>query len=189
MCGVHLRNKRLDLKHHIMSFRDDVQEFEKVNINRKTLALSFKENVKSLAELHFWVTESWLLIYILFNIMKTLNHAWEATNELKYCTDFVTVLKYVLAIGNYVNAKSSKFGKAFGFKLTDLAKVASWIHDELVIHSNMSSCSLQTTKTKLRKTPYLIILFINCTIMSQICYLCLSKWRQCQIVPILRVSF
>ena len=69
--------------------------------------------------------------------MKTLKHAWEATNELKHCTDFVRVLKYVLAIGNYVNAKSAKFGKAFGFKLSDLKKVVE-SHLNFAIHSNMN---------------------------------------------------
>ena len=86
--------------------------------------------------------------------MKTLNHAWEATNELKRCTDFVTVLKYVLAIGNYVNAKSTKFGKAFGFKLSDLAKVVVFALN-FVIHTNMNILQLAEYKDKAKKNTLL----------------------------------
>lgn len=55
----------------------------------------------------------------------TLDLAWNACKELKSCDKFVEVLKYVLAVGNYLNAGSNK-GNAYGFNLSTLTKLAEF---------------------------------------------------------------
>lgn len=54
--------------------------------------------------------------------LQSLDLAWKATRELKYCEGFLKVLQCVLAIGNYLNA-GTKQGGAYGFKLSTLPKV------------------------------------------------------------------
>jgi len=50
--------------------------------------------------------------------------AWCATDELKNNTNFIEILKFVLAIGNYMNF-GTRQGAAYGFKLSVLPKVGS----------------------------------------------------------------
>lgn len=56
--------------------------------------------------------------------VQALDLAWNACRELKGCEKFVEVLRYVLAVGNYLNAGSNK-GNAYGFSLNTLTKVSS----------------------------------------------------------------
>ena len=48
--------------------------------------------------------------------------ACDACKELDSSEQFVDVLQYILAIGNFLNSKNKK-GGAYGFKLSSLAKV------------------------------------------------------------------
>jgi hypothetical protein len=52
----------------------------------------------------------------------TLDLAWKACRELDSSEEFLEVLRYVLAIGNYLNAGTSK-GNAYGFQLKNLPKL------------------------------------------------------------------
>ena len=54
---------------------------------------------------------------------QSLDLAWQATRELKHSKQFVDVLCYVLAAGNYLNA-GSRQGGAYGFRLSILPKVS-----------------------------------------------------------------
>lgn len=63
-----------------------------------------------------------LFIHPISPSVQILELAWQATSELKKCEAFVTILQYVLAIGNYLNA-GTRQGGAYGFKLSVLPKV------------------------------------------------------------------
>ena len=58
---------------------------------------------------------------------QTLDLAWKACKELRSSDKFVVVLRYVLAVGNYLNAGSNK-GNAYGFSLNTLTKVSAVLY-------------------------------------------------------------
>ena len=57
-------------------------------------------------------------------LSQTLELAWEACHQLDVNTMLMDVMQYVLAIGNFLNAKTNK-GGAHGIKLSSLAKVTT----------------------------------------------------------------
>lgn len=69
-----------------------------------------------------WYVGSVPLIMAVF--VQTLNLAWKSTKELKKSKAFVEVLKFVLAIGNYLNF-GTRQGAAYGYKLSVLPKVVA----------------------------------------------------------------
>lgn len=55
-------------------------------------------------------------------VFQLINQKTTMCTQLNNCRSFVSVLEYLLAIGNYLNDNARK-GKAKGFRLSSLAKV------------------------------------------------------------------
>lgn len=55
-------------------------------------------------------------------VFQLINQKIRMCTQLNNCGSFVSVLEYILAIGNYLNENSRK-GKAKGFRLSSLTKV------------------------------------------------------------------
>lgn len=69
--------------------------------------------------LHFKYNYDWLLNDYVYKVDKFL----EITKRCKSDDNLITILKYALAIGNYMNGQSAR-GGAYGFKLESLQKMA-----------------------------------------------------------------
>lgn len=55
-------------------------------------------------------------------VFQLINQKTRMCTQLNNCRSFVSVLEYLLAIGNYLNVNARK-EKAKGFRLSSLAKV------------------------------------------------------------------
>lgn len=55
-------------------------------------------------------------------VFQLINQKIRMCTQLKTCRSFVSVLEYLLAIGNYLNENAGK-GKAKGIRLSSLSKV------------------------------------------------------------------
>ena len=76
-------------------------------------------------------------------MFQTLELALNACHELDNSVEFLEVLRYVLAIGNYLNAGTQK-GNAYGFQLKYLPKVSilllytiTYLNPHRYIHNTM----------------------------------------------------
>lgn len=67
-------------------------------------------------------SKHWCLDMLSILALQTLNLAWKSTEELKKSKGFIDVLKFILAIGNYLNY-GTRQGSAYGYKLSVLPKV------------------------------------------------------------------
>lgn len=92
---------RLDLLFTIREFPVNIEAFEPVNI--------------------ICLFILYVYTFILY-FNQTLDLAWKACHELEESEDFLEILGYILAIGNYLNAGTTK-GHAYGFQLKYLPKV------------------------------------------------------------------
>lgn len=62
------------------------------------------------------------LLCALVFVFQLINQKIRMCMQLYYCRSFVSVLEYLLAIGNYLNENAGK-EKAKGFRLSSLTKV------------------------------------------------------------------
>ena len=108
----------------------------------------------------------------MYPFVQALDLAWNACKELKDCNKFVAVLRYVLAVGNYLNAGSNK-GNAYGFSLNTLTKVSA-VFTQLIcfpftLRSFLSlflTCSSQNFVEMTRSCHYCTILSSRFTSMN-----------------------
>jgi hypothetical protein len=82
----------------------------------------------------------------------TLELAWTACHELDKSEEFLEVLRYVLAIGNYLNAGTPK-GNAYGFQLKYLPKLMEFRGQERTSLLDFLVQQLHAKKTELLAMP------------------------------------
>lgn len=69
-----------------------------------------------------WLPKEMTLLCAPVFVFQLINQKTTMCTQLNNCRSFVSVLEYLLAIGNYLNDNARK-GKAKGFRLSSLAKV------------------------------------------------------------------
>ncbi|XP_072013968.1 uncharacterized protein [Amphiura filiformis] len=99
-------------------FRDTPHELE--NTDQFMMQLCEIPNLKTRLDLLMIIND----FPVAYNdLAPTIDKVSDALDVLCHCTKFVSVLEYVLAVGNYINSGSTK-GVAIGFRLTTLPKLS-----------------------------------------------------------------